>query len=468
MVFLFYGVSLCGPLDQLKVLELDDQISRKSTAYALFIQAAIYENEGNLDDAKKIYLDVMDYDKSEFIRLKYVDILVKEGKFDKALVEIDDILKKNPESAKAYLQRGSISIVKRDYKKAEEAFLKAIEYGEKDFMVHMSLAQLYISTDKNQKALEMLEKAITYKPDNPIILFQAGMLYLKTENYEKGLDILKRAESLKPDWIEVKVTIAKIHEILKNYDSAIAKYNDILELYPLNKSIFLKIATLYQQTGQLKDALSVYKTLIELDTENFVYYVQASLLEFHLGLHDDGLETLKKAVKNGVKTADIYYLMGRHYLAKKDMGQASVYFEKSIEKNPKDIDAHLQLAYTYETLEKKDQVRTVLEKAIAIAPEDSEVLNYLGYFYAENDIELEKAFHFIEKALAIKPESGAYLDSMGWVLFKMNNFEKALEYLIRSIEKAPNDPIILEHLGIAILVVVLSHFIGVWVANTFA
>lgn len=40
-------------------------------------------------------------------------------------------------------------------------------------------------------------------------------------------------------------------------------------------------------------------------------------------------------------------------------------------------------------------------------------------------------------------------------------------FLARTQDERPL-PIILEHLGIAILVVVLSHFIGVWVANTFA
>ncbi len=40
-------------------------------------------------------------------------------------------------------------------------------------------------------------------------------------------------------------------------------------------------------------------------------------------------------------------------------------------------------------------------------------------------------------------------------------------FLARSQNESPW-PVILEHLGIAILVVVLSHFIGAWVANTFA
>ena len=43
-----------------------------------------------------------------------------------------------------------------------------------------------------------------------------------------------------------------------------------------------------------------------------------------------------------------------------------------------------------------------------------------------------------------------------------------LSFFLARAQKAPPLLIIGEHLGIAILVVVLSHFIGVWVSNTFA
>ena len=101
----------------------------------------------------------------------------------------------------------------------------------------------------------------------------------------------------------------------------------------------------------------------------------------------------------------------------------------------------------YELIKKKEQAKRILEQAHTIAPDDAEVLNYLGYFYAENGLELEKALLLIEKALEKKPESGAYLDSMGWVLFKMGKYEKAQEYLKKAGDTLPEDPIVLEHLG---------------------
>ena len=230
-------MSLCGPIDQLKVLDQDEAISKKSSAYALFIQGAIYENEGNLEEAEKIYLQALEYDSTEYMHVKYMDILLREGRLDDAVKQFEEIIKINPESTEAYVLKGQIDIMQKNYESAEKSFLKAIECGEDDFSIYISLAQLYITTDRNEKAIPMLEEALKLKPDNPIILFQAGMLYVKSGNHKKALEVMEKASTLKPEWIELHMAIAKLYETVKDYDNAISKYNEVLRLYPLNKSL---------------------------------------------------------------------------------------------------------------------------------------------------------------------------------------------------------------------------------------
>ena len=43
--------------------------------------------------------------------------------------------------------------------------------------------------------------------------------------------------------------------------------------------------------------------------------------------------------------------------------------------------------------------------------------------------------------------SGYILDSLGWVHFKTNRFDSALNYLKRALELLPDDASIMEHLG---------------------
>ena len=90
-------------------------------------------------------LQAMEKDNAEFIKLRYMDILIREGKLDEAVEQFEEIIEMNPRSTKAYLLKGSIDVMRKEYEAAEKAFLLAIEYGEKVFSVYMNLAQLYLS-----------------------------------------------------------------------------------------------------------------------------------------------------------------------------------------------------------------------------------------------------------------------------------------------------------------------------------
>jgi len=88
----------------------------------------------------------------------------------------------------------------------------------------------------------------------------------------------------------------------------------------------------------------------------------------------------------------------------------------------------------------------LLEQSVAIDPLHDSSLNTLGYFYAENNIQLDKALDLIGRALKINPENGGYLDSLGWVYYKKGMYDKALETLNLA-DQYLRDPVIYDHIG---------------------
>ena len=74
-------------------------------------------------------------------------------------------------------------------------------------------------------------------------------------------------------------------------------------------------------------------------------------------------------------------------------------------------------------------------------------LNYLGYMLADRGTRLDEALGYIRRAVALDPQNGAYLDSLGWVYYKMGNYELAEENLRRASERMGDDPTIHDHLG---------------------
>ena len=56
----------------------------------------------------------------------------------------------------------------------------------------------------------------------------------------------------------------------------------------------------------------------------------------------------------------------------------------------------------------------------------------------------------IEKAVAQRPNDGYIVDSLGWVLYRLKEFDAALVHLERAVELRPNDPVITDHYGDAL------------------
>ncbi len=448
-VFFFFGVSLSGPLDNLRIIKQDADLKKKSTAYALFIQGVIYENEGDFENAKKSFYKAIENDSSIYMQLHLMELYVKMRELEDADRLFKEIVKKSPNNKRAYVLKGTIEMIRANTKSAEKYFQKAIDLGENNVTVMLDLARLYAIDRIYDKAASLLDRAIKQDPDNLETLFRSSVIFIKMNSFNRALDVLKKLETLRPDWAEVKVTIAEIYEYQKKYENAIEEYNKILKLYPLKEKIYLRIAALYQKLGKIKEALNTFNVLIDINPSNYVYYIQTALLQYSQGDLEAAIKTLEKARNNDkVKNnSDICYLLGRMYVEEGKLNKAAEQFEKAVLINPHDISSRLQLAYVYENLGKKDKVRSVLEDAYSVFPDNPEVLNFLGYFYANNDIKLEKAYELIEKALEKEPEKGAFLDSMGWVLFKMGKNKEALTYLKRAIEKLPDDPVILEHIG---------------------
>ena len=80
-------------------------------------------------------------------------------------------------------------------------------------------------------------------------------------------------------------------------------------------------------------------------------------------------------------------------------------------------------------------------------PANAMTLNYLGYMLADKGMRLPEALMMIRKAVELEPMNGAYLDSLGWVYFKLGDYELAEQNLRQAVDRDQTDPTVHEHLG---------------------
>lgn len=88
-----------------------------------------------------------------------------------------------------------------------------------------------------------------------------------------------------------------------------------------------------------------------------------------------------------------------------------------------------------------------LKQALTMQPEQPLVLNYLGYSWIDQGVNLDEGMKMIRRAVEQRPDDGYIVDSLGWAYYRIGNYEEAAKNLERAIELKPDDPTINDHLG---------------------
>lgn len=112
---------------------------------------------------------------------------------------------------------------------------------------------------------------------------------------------------------------------------------------------------------------------------------------------------------------------------------------------------HRNLAICLERTATTKQQEEVAERyflsSLERDPNDAFTLNYLGYWYADTNRNLDKAIAYIQRAVEIRPSSGFFADSLGWVYYRLDDYDQAVIWLEKAIQLEPLDAVITEHLG---------------------
>ena len=85
--------------------------------------------------------------------------------------------------------------------------------------------------------------------------------------------------------------------------------------------------------------------------------------------------------------------------------------------------------------------------ALELQPDQPQVLNYLGYSWVDQGLNLEEGEAMLRRAVELRPDDGYIVDSLGWAYYRLDRVDEAVTYLERAAELQPDDPVINDHLG---------------------
>jgi Flp pilus assembly protein TadD len=109
--------------------------------------------------------------------------------------------------------------------------------------------------------------------------------------------------------------------------------------------------------------------------------------------------------------------------------------------------ASATLAFCYDALGLRDKSIRLYESILELEPDNILIMNNLAYVLALQGKELQRAKELAMKAIVAEPANAGYLDTLGWVLFRMADYEHAREILEKAAELDPREAEIVDHLG---------------------
>jgi len=244
--------------------------------------------------------------------------------------------------------------------------------------------------------------------------------------------------------------MATMYDSLQKEDLAIIEYKKALHYDKKNTLVRLNLASAYLKANEINKAIDELNLVAKLDPSGVEAHAILSLVYFLQNENELANKEYEIALKNASllnpKSLDIYKGLGLLYIRQKKFDLAIQTYTKVLELSKGDAEAHFYLSSIYYELGDKLKTEQELEKALSLKADYPQALNFLGYFYAKENKNLDQAEILVKKALEMDPNNGAFIDSLGWVYFKQGKTEDALKLLLKAAALI-DDAEIYSHLG---------------------
>ncbi len=316
---------------------------------------------GNLDEALSLFERAASQGYAEG-RAGVGQVWLRRRNYDKALEQFQMTQKMDANLAIGYWGVGEVARRNEDYAGALPSFQRAVELDRKFPDAQLALGDCLTQLKKFDEAVGALNPGLNWgtkwrprflvalgnvemardslrdagiyftqareaAPDDPITNKALGDFYLKRGIGALAVPEYEKAVALDSTDIDLRFALGRALAFDQRYDDAIAQYRFVADRNPDFAGAQLALGDIYYRAGQAKPAyyteakpfLEKYTTLAPNDVKGW------SLLgrtQYYLGLKDDAAASLQKAVDMGDKSKDMYGVLFRLSVDRKEWQKA--------------------------------------------------------------------------------------------------------------------------------------------------
>jgi len=368
-----------------------------------------------------------------------------EGKMADAKTTFNEIAENPSFTSYARYHEALAVATAGDFEEAEK-ILSGKKYGTLNLNSRgmEAYAQILVQLEKKTAAKELINKILLNGVNPNLMALRERINTNKSINYDF---VINARQGIAEVYLNVAVFLGKNAEPIQ-----VLIYSRVAEhLRPNHAPTSLYLAEVLEQIEQYELAVKVYSSVKPTDPNYVLAEIGRAETLVSLNKVDESIEVLKSLSKSHGKYFIVHYSLGNVLKISAQNKEAIAAYTFAIDlaslTSQDNWKMYFYRGIIHETVKDFTSMENDLRMALQKSPDQPEVLNFLGYSLVEQKIKLDEALIMIQKAVLKKPESGYITDSLGWIYYRLQKYQQAVEPMERAIKLLPGDPIVNDHLG---------------------
>ena len=416
---------------------------------AHLLLAGTYSKLKQYDLAIASYKKVIALDAKKLEAYLFLGLLYREQKeYSAAIVILKDLLKIEGDNLMGNYYLAKIYSDMKSFDEAKIFFKKSLAIKPSFEPALTDLAHLYEISKDDAGAVHYFTSFVKEHPTSANARLYLGKTLFRQDRYGEAAEEFLQVLKVDGSQMEARYSLGLAYLFGGGkYQKAIEEFQAVLAQFPRDSRSRYFLASAYEKDGQQAQAFETFKAVPQ-DSELYTS-ARTRMALILKGEHriPEAIDLISKAIAVVGDEADLYGLLASLYDAKGEPGRAEKTLHEALERFPDNIDLRYKLGILYEKTNRFTDSVKEMKEILKIDENNAEALNFIGYGYVDREIHLDEAEILIKKAVALEPDNGFITDSLGWLYFKTDRLELAIEYLEKASAMLPEDPTITEHLG---------------------
>lgn len=406
-----------------------------------------------------------------------------DTKYAESTALLAKVLARDPDHYDALLMDAGLKLASGETLKAVAGFERLAKLYPKAARAQYNLALAYLANNETVKAVASLNQALSLDPKYADAIVRLADIRIRQGDVNPAAASLRQLVQQQPGRTDAQLLLADLYRAQGNFDDSLAIYRKLGELFPQNPQVPMLSGAVLLQQNKTAAARKSFSSALELAPDYLPALGQLVELDLQEKKYPDAMQLITKQLERTPNTAELHLLQARVNLAQGNTNQAETGLSKAIElqpdyraaylllaqiyvasnrqqkaledlhqdlaKNPKDTMALMQIAII-QTLQKDYKgARDSYEQILSINSRHSQALNNLAYMYSEQLGQVDKAYEKARRARELLPSDPHVADTLGWILYRKEQYPQALNLLQESAAKLSDEPEIQYHLAMA-------------------